>query len=645
MTFYEAAVQILMREGRPLHAREITEIALRENLLSHVGKQPELTMASRLAAMARRSHDRRLVSVEPDTFGLVDWNLPASPEALEASGLPEAHDETEPPLRGRERHPRISKENVRVAGRGERRRREEGERKKKRLPPMAELVYELLDRVGRPAPLFDLVASARERELLGEDIGAEAVEATLRSENERREADGKRPVFEFHEGGFVGLRGRHGAPEEGFDVLPAVAAAARDLALERQQPKPAPAPAAAPVAPAAALRGPLAQGLSEARQRAVKQLRRRLCELDGGGIEAVAALALEAMGYREVRAVKRGKEGALFVAKRRMGLVELRHCVRAIRAGRDLRKEDILDLRRELVAHGAQLGVLLSPADASRDARAEATVPGAAVVLLLCADALADQLVEKGLGVTTRTVTVVEFDENAFKGLRREERPAEERREGEGKPKDEGRREREERREERRRAREERREARAAARAAAQHAGEVVVPEGTVVAPPAAEGTLVEPTPVEGQVVEEAPGVPVIPLEEAIPPIAAAAVPAPIPEAIAGAEAVPAPAPVAPPEAEAAPETGGAPETRATPETKATPEAEAAPVARPVPPAEAKAPEAPPAETASAKPVPPPEAAPAEVAPVSGVAPAKPVAEPAPAAAPGAPEDDREPRE
>lgn len=489
MTFYEAAIQILTRAGRPLHAREITEIAIAENLLSHVGKQPEQTMASRLAAMARRSHDRRLVAVEPDTFGLVDWNLPAPPEALEASGLREVHDETEPPLRGRERHPRISRENVRIAGRGDRRRREEGERKKKRLAPTAQLVYEFLERIGRPVVLLDLLSTARENELVAGDVGSEAVETLLRAENERREADGRRPVFEFHEGGFVGIRGRHGVPEAGGDLASLVSAAGRDLALERAAPKQIPAA----VPPPAPLLGTVAQFLAEARQRAVQQLRRRLCELDSAGVEAVAQLAIDAMGYRDSRIAKRGREGALFVARRRMGLVELRFCIRAIRGGRELRRADVIELRRELTAQGAQIGVLLSPADVSREARSEAMQSNAPVVLLLCADALADQLVEKGIGVVTRMVTVAEFDETAFATLRREERPGEERT-GERKERDAARREREE----RRRAREERRESRAAARATPRSAGESTA----ISAGSTAEGPSVQPPPLEGTQVQ-----------------------------------------------------------------------------------------------------------------------------------------------
>src|SRR5947208_11404857 len=52
MTFTEAAVEVLRRAGKPLHFKEIAELALKENLLSHVGQDPEVTMGQRLAAMA-----------------------------------------------------------------------------------------------------------------------------------------------------------------------------------------------------------------------------------------------------------------------------------------------------------------------------------------------------------------------------------------------------------------------------------------------------------------------------------------------------------------------------------------------------------------------------------------------------------------
>src|SRR5690606_20644050 len=207
MTFYEAAIQILEREGRPLHAREITERALEENLLSHVGKQPDVVMASRLAAMARKSQDRRLVAVAPDTFGLADWNLETDPEALEKSGVvTEPEEASQPPLRGQERHPKISKENVRIMGRGERRRREEARRAPKGTPKsLPELVQAILSSASTPLPLFELAAAIRETDFVQDDLGRETLRQRLVEENERLEKADASPVFFFLDDGLVGL--------------------------------------------------------------------------------------------------------------------------------------------------------------------------------------------------------------------------------------------------------------------------------------------------------------------------------------------------------------------------------------------------------------------------------------------------------
>ena len=124
MTFYEAALRVLESEGRPLTFLEITEKSIAQNLLSHVGKTPELTMLSRLAAMARRTRDRKVVVTAKDTFALADWALPEDAEALALTGVMEAHPEDSlPPLRPVERHPEPRTDNVRVAGRGSERKR------------------------------------------------------------------------------------------------------------------------------------------------------------------------------------------------------------------------------------------------------------------------------------------------------------------------------------------------------------------------------------------------------------------------------------------------------------------------------------------------------------------------------------------
>jgi len=75
MTFTEAAAEVLRLVGRPLHYKEITDLAIEKNLLSHVGKSPEVTMGARLAALLKKAaKDNPLVRVKPGVFALREWD-------------------------------------------------------------------------------------------------------------------------------------------------------------------------------------------------------------------------------------------------------------------------------------------------------------------------------------------------------------------------------------------------------------------------------------------------------------------------------------------------------------------------------------------------------------------------------------------
>lgn len=88
MTFTEAAAEVLRQVGRPLHYKEITDIAIEKNLLSHVGKSPEVTMGARLAALLKKNtKDNPLVRVKPGVFGLREWDERA-PEAAAVEAPP-----------------------------------------------------------------------------------------------------------------------------------------------------------------------------------------------------------------------------------------------------------------------------------------------------------------------------------------------------------------------------------------------------------------------------------------------------------------------------------------------------------------------------------------------------------------------------
>src|SRR5215207_5353683 len=75
MTFTEAAAEVLRMAGKPLHYKEITELAIEKNLLSHVGKSPEVTMGARLAALLKKEDkENPIIRVKPGVFGLREWD-------------------------------------------------------------------------------------------------------------------------------------------------------------------------------------------------------------------------------------------------------------------------------------------------------------------------------------------------------------------------------------------------------------------------------------------------------------------------------------------------------------------------------------------------------------------------------------------
>ncbi|HJK97362.1 MAG TPA: winged helix-turn-helix domain-containing protein, partial [Polyangiaceae bacterium LLY-WYZ-14_1] len=94
MTFTEAALEVLRLVGKPLHYKKITEVAIERNLLSHVGKTPEVTMSSRLATMVKKDRgDAPIIKVKPGVFGLREF----SDEILKAAEHESGHDYELPP--------------------------------------------------------------------------------------------------------------------------------------------------------------------------------------------------------------------------------------------------------------------------------------------------------------------------------------------------------------------------------------------------------------------------------------------------------------------------------------------------------------------------------------------------------------------
>jgi hypothetical protein len=93
MTFLEAALEILRRERRPLHFKELTGKAMERKLLTFVGRTPEVTMQTQLTGAVKKAPGNPFVRVKPGVFGLLRYpEAPAEPEAI-----PEKSQKSESP--------------------------------------------------------------------------------------------------------------------------------------------------------------------------------------------------------------------------------------------------------------------------------------------------------------------------------------------------------------------------------------------------------------------------------------------------------------------------------------------------------------------------------------------------------------------
>src|SRR5712672_891274 len=414
MTFTAAAVVVLRRAGKPLHYKDIADVAVRDNLLSHVGQDPEVTMGQRLAAMAKRDDDRKVIAVAPEgTFALIEWSVPL--EQVVEPVAPPLHptDDGAMLYRPREREPRPINAQARrriealQPGAEEPPERERGQR---RFPPPAEVVFEWLAQRQSGAPIAELSDALFKKNLLSEALvrdHASLVQALL-EDNRRRTEAGRKPAF-IVDGERVTL--------VEFPPPSAMPEEARSSHTGLGRPMSA------------------AQLVAEGRRAVVRALRRRVADLETSGFEQLCAHLLEKMGMRDVRVAKRSKEGPLYLARQRRGVSDLRVAVKLTRGSREIGRADVQELRKGLAHYSAQMGLVLAAGEAGRDARAEASAAGQPPVALYAGDALAEELVSLRVGVTVQVVELADVDEAFFASVakgtsshrERRERPLEER--------------------------------------------------------------------------------------------------------------------------------------------------------------------------------------------------------------------------
>ena len=251
-------------------------------------------------------------------------------------------------------------------------------------------------------PLGELVAALVEKDLVEARFADEpgAFVDALAEDNKKREDAGRQPQFQVSE-----VEG--GSKLIGLTVYPEFPPAPREprdrdrdgdrgRGAERERPaEPRPLDAAAP-ASAQPHGRPV---MPEPRRNALRELRRRLVEADLAVLERLTQTLLEKQGFRDVRVAKRSKEGPLFTARRRLGIVDIRFAIRLLKGGRDVTRQDLQEVRKDLSHYSAQLGAILSPADVHRDARGDASAAGQATVFVYAGEAFAEELANAGVGI------------------------------------------------------------------------------------------------------------------------------------------------------------------------------------------------------------------------------------------------------
>ncbi|MDP3155304.1 MAG: HTH domain-containing protein [Archangium sp.] len=431
MTFYEAALRVLEEAGMPLHSTDITKRAVDKGLLSHVGKTPEVTMLSRLAAMAKRSRDRKLQVTVRDTFALTDWMLPEDPEALTTTGVMEPNpEEALAPYRPSERHPEAHAEYLRSIGRQSDRKRRDDDRKKK-YPPIAEVACEVLQECQTALVASELLARMKAREGASDDLPISKLIDGLAIDNQKRLDDGRKPLFSAARGESNELQISLEPQAEGgpapLEVQQAFCAACNlpfengrvvlrsEQREKQQQQQPhvgAPGVVAPPAAEDVALFQTARHAGKDARKAMARILRKKLSDLDLGTFEKASVRMLHGLHFRELKVARRSKDGPLMTARRREGSLEIRYAVRLLKGGGPVDRKHVQELRRELQQTGANVGLLLTAGEARGDARSECTA--GPLVMLWAGDALADKFFEAKVGVSVTTIELYDIDEAFF---------------------------------------------------------------------------------------------------------------------------------------------------------------------------------------------------------------------------------------
>ncbi|MDJ0764230.1 MAG: HTH domain-containing protein [Myxococcota bacterium] len=409
MTFTEAALVVLEREGRPMHSREIAQKAVDWGILSHVGKTPVQTMSARLsAAVTKGTASGPFVRIRPGVFALSTWKDPASgnsPAPLKndppstAVAAPAPSGERNSAVDG------VAAELTQIKKKKRRRRKKRADDQDGDSDANATSLSlnppgnpyqdqtapsgtgrDLLERLGaimKSATRPMSIAALAQKIGFTDEKSIAILDALLISDGLDREGNGLRPRFIAHRSGY--------------------ALAAREIGAE-----------------ILALEGQMAQARERMVSIAERQVLRKLRSLSTRAFVKIGVAYLQRSGFDMVGPVHRDSSQGVHLCmrdRRYGGRFKTAVILRRDPADSPVSHRDVMDLRGALHHYDASSGMIITTSSVDAKAREEARVPNLPPVALMDGDMLSGELIAFGIGVKTRTVELPSFDEAFFSKL------------------------------------------------------------------------------------------------------------------------------------------------------------------------------------------------------------------------------------
>jgi hypothetical protein len=409
MTFIEAAIEVLKREGRPLHHEKISELAIKYKLLSHIGKNPESIMLTRLSLQTRGVRQQGpILRVKPGIFALAEWKGnppgPRKPTPEEIAAAEEAEKLAEAAAAEQQEEAKREAKEVRDNKREPRERRDSKRDEERREP--REDRKEARDerrepREDRREPREEKRESREDRREPREDRKeAREERREPRRENRRELRAKRRSLIEVAEETLRNLgdaRPRsiksliQAMPEHQVDASVATAAITADIIRRRAQ----------GLLPTFSFDGEqislsewssrkrafeIEQELSrvtlEKNEELYKEISEKISSMRGGALEHWVTLALEKAGFGGVRLMRRSSLGNFIVVARATQNLSNAKIVAMVRCnGKEVTAKEVSDLRANTETYRAQSALFISFTGFAENAISEAANQAPAVIL------------------------------------------------------------------------------------------------------------------------------------------------------------------------------------------------------------------------------------------------------------------------